>query len=104
MKELNPIEPDRVKIVNEKQQEVKLEYLGSVRPKKGHTLFKVNTYTGEISEAEYSIEPLSLKRPLTKQELKNPPVKKKVLIEKDYIYMSALNKKNVIRKLNQEKK
>ena len=64
----------------------------------------VNTHTGEVSEAEYTIEPLSLKRRLTKQELKNPPVKKKVIIEEGFIYMSALNKKNVIRKLNQEKK
>jgi hypothetical protein len=60
--------------------------LGSMMLHKGHKLFRYNTETTELSVcSSYELD-----------ENGN----KKVVIEKDCLYIMALNKKNAIRKLN----
>ena len=56
-----------------------MNLIGRITPKRGHTLFKVNTTTGLVTNAVVD--------------------GKRVIIEDGYIYISALNKKNVVKKM-----
>ena len=82
------------------KQKKELKFLGSIRKVRGHTLFSINTKTGEIKPAEYRV-----KKHLAFHVAKNKDrvsEKKEVVAEKDCIYRQALNKKNLIRKLIKE--
>lgn len=84
------------------KQKKELKFLGSIRKVRGHTLFSINTKTGEIKPAEYRV-----KKHLAFHVAKNKDrvsEKKEVVAEKDCIYRQALNKKNLIRKLIKEVK
>jgi hypothetical protein len=95
MKEIQPQIKDKVVIVGEQEKKHQMEFIGSLKPYKGHTLFKVNKVTGEILEAEF--EKLDLKiNSLDKQHVNT--VHRKVIVEAGFYYVSALNKKNVLKK------
>lgn len=70
-----------------------LERIGTFRPYKGHKIFKVNKETLEISEAEITTIPIKTKEKGKKLS------KKKIIAEDGYTYVSALNIKNVKKKL-----
>lgn len=76
-----------------KEQEKKQELIGTIRPHRGHTLFSVNKKTLEIKKAEF--EKLDAAWTLKKQN-------KKVVVEQDCIYIPALNRKNLIKKLKKQ--
>jgi len=84
------IPKDEPQVVKEARKELKL--IGSIRPHRGHSLFKMNK-EGVFKVSEEDLEEYydySAKRR-----------KKKLIIEEDTIYVSALNKKNATRKFNQ---
>lgn len=86
-----------LEIVNEvkKQVEKQLKFIGQHRPHSGHKCFEINTKTGEINLAEFKEEAISF------EDAKNGIIsgKKKIVMKEDCIYITALNKKNAIKKL-----
>jgi hypothetical protein len=92
-----------VEVTAKKEVEKKLTKVGSVIPHRGHKLFKVHKATLEISEVEYMDDDV-ITFDEGKVKLNKGPMKvrvKKVKTEKDYAYFSALNVKNVVKKLKQ---
>jgi len=71
--------------------EPKINFLGSVNPSRGHRLYQLDTETGEISEAQ--IEGRIALLPDGRQELR-----KQVFIRDKFLYVSALNKKNAVKR------
>jgi len=71
-----------------KPVEKQSKFIGRITPKRGHTLFKVNTTTGLVTKAIMED---------TVQE--DSTIKKRVKVEDGYFYISALNKKNVVKKM-----
>lgn len=96
MDELKPKIKDKVVIVGEQEKKHQQEFVGSLKPYKGHTLFKVNKKTGEITEAEF--EKLDLQINSLDQDHLNT-ARRKVIIEPGFYYVPALNKKNVLKKI-----
>jgi len=96
------VEKDKVEVV--KQAEVnKTEVQWSIpNPKKGHTLFEINTETGAISKAEFEEVNVELTKLGKEANLKT--IKKKVLIKKYCTYISALNIRNACIKFEKEAK
>lgn len=78
-----------IEIVDKKKKEIK--YIGSQRPIPGLTLFSYNTSTGEIKKAPMKSTAILVRNGVS--------FKKEVLIEKDCIYLQALNRKNLIKKI-----
>ena len=76
-----------------KEQEKKQTLLGTIRPHRGHTLFSVNKKTLEIKKAEFEKQDASFY--FKKQN-------KKVVVEENCLYIPALNKKNLIKKLRKQ--
>lgn len=85
---------DQTAVVAEKQQEKKLKLVGRIQPHKGHTLFKVDRKTLEISKAKFEAVDITFEQA---KERKKPT--KKVIVEEGFVYVSALNEKNVFKKL-----
>jgi len=83
--------------VTKKEVEKKLQKLATIKPQRGHTLFEVSRETGSIEEAEFEIMDIKFE-----DARDNRQVRKKVICKPGFIYVSALNKKNVIKKLNHE--
>ena len=66
------------------------------RRQPGHTVFSFNTVTKEIRVAEIKAEPV------INAMTRSAEVKRKIFVEKDCIYVEALNKKNVIKLLRRD--
>jgi hypothetical protein len=75
--------------MEKKEPETKL--LGSVSPSKGHRLFQLDTETGEVTEAH--VEGKLVEMPDGRKE-----IRKQVFIRDKFLYISALNKKNAIKR------
>lgn len=89
---------DRVEMMVEKEIKKGLKFLGSQKIHKGHTLYKFNTVTGEISEAEFEkseAKYINLRKGDTS-------FRKTVIVDERCIYRSALNVKNFKKVLNRE--
>ena len=68
-----------------------INFLGSISPNKGHRLFQLNTETGEVTEAH--VEGKIVEMPNGRKE-----IRKQVFIREKFLYISALNKKNAIKR------
>lgn len=66
-------------------------FLGSISPKKGHRLFQLDTETGEVTEAH--VEGRLIEMPDGRKE-----IRKQVFIREKFLYISALNKNNAIKR------
>ena len=82
---------DRVVQIRQAEQESESKHLGSIRPKRGHTLFEINLKTKAIvpatfEEKEYRVDGKNSNR-------------RAVVVKDDCTYISALNQNNAIRKL-----
>lgn len=95
MKEIT--EKDRAQIeVSVEEQEIKeMTIIGSDRIQKGLTLFEYNMKTNKIERAEFEKEDVHF-TPDKKTHLEH---RRKIVVKKDCLYVQAMNKKNVIKKL-----
>lgn len=84
---------ERQEQVQKKKHE--FHFIGDERKAKGHTLFAYNTVTKEIKQAPIS-------RTVEIGIDYQPIYKNKVCVEKDCIYIQALNKKNAFKRLKRE--
>ena len=84
MNELEIRNPDEISV--EQEQKKELKYMGSTVVHPGHTLFEVNLQTSEIRPAEFDTVEFGTGRKVVK-------------VKQDHYYISALNKKNVAKKL-----
>jgi hypothetical protein len=75
--------------MEKKEPETKL--LGSVSPNKGHRIFQLDTETGEVTEAHVEARIVDL--PNGRKE-----IRKQVYVRDKFLYISALNKKNAIKR------
>jgi Holliday junction resolvase len=72
-----------------KQQKKESTFLGSIKIRKGHFLFKIKDGIAiKIEESDYRLSEIDL----------NGKKKKELIISKDFVYISALNKKNALKK------
>lgn len=95
MKEIEYLPQDKVQIVDQKQIEKKLTYIGSTKIRRGHTLFEINYKEMTIVKAEFVSEiVMGTNRSTTK--------KKKVNVKPNCIYIGALNKDNAVKKFFNE--
>lgn len=101
MKELNKIETDKIENVKQVSIEKQVVFLGTVKPKKGHTMFEVNYKLKTIEIALFDELP-ALKYEDAMQGIKS--AHKKITKKPDCIYVSALNKKNAIKILKRDVK
>lgn len=119
MNEFEPLKnvKDEVVIVGQKQQETQLKHVASLNPHKGHTVFEVNLKEKWIAPAEFEPQEADYKKAsngnksegLGIMDFKNgakrlvleglKPNRTKLIRKPDCIYISALNKINVIKKL-----
>lgn len=91
MKEIEYLPKDKVQIVDQKQIEKKLTYIGSTRIRKGHTLFEINYKEMTIEIAEFNSE-------VVMGADKSISKKKKVNVKPNCIYIGALDKDNAVKK------
>ena len=87
----------RQELRQRKQQQKEFKLIGTMKHRAGHILFSINTRTGEVKEAEYVKKSI-----LTWAEALNifhgGIVKRNVQIEKDCVYIEAMNKENAMKK------
>lgn len=87
--ELNPKHKTEVSVKQKKQ--VEHELIGKIIPHEGHKIWQINKQTLEIEEAKYSNATYVL----------GGENKKEIITKDGYAYVSALNKKNALKKYNQ---
>ena len=96
MKETQEHNPDQVENVRQVQVEEQQVVVGSLMMKKGHKIFEVNRVTGYVNIAEMEQLPVSF---ADRKANRLSPNKSKLVINKDCVYVSALNVQNAMRKL-----
>lgn len=93
MKEINDLEsktPIEMSVGFEKQEEKKNKLIGTLLPGDGHTVWKIDINT-------LVLEPIT-DDDLIKDIGFNEAVKKRLLVKDGYLYCSALNKQNAIKR------
>lgn len=93
-----PLDKVEIKNVRQKQQETRHVLVNTIKPKRGHTLFKFDKKTKEITKAEFEEVDIDYSTAI-KGDLS---AKRKVVIEGNCLYISALNKTNVIKILERD--
>lgn len=96
MKETEIQSQDKIEIVKQTSIEKQTVLLGSLKPKKGHTMFEINLKLKTITEAVFD-SPATLK--FGEAVKGNVSSKLKITVKPDCIYISALNKKNALKVL-----
>jgi hypothetical protein len=84
-------------IVAPQQKQFEQVYQGTLRPHQGHTLFEINTKTGEIVKAQFEQEAIKWDDAVN---LGIKSLSRKCIVKPDFIYISALNEKNALKKYN----
>jgi hypothetical protein len=88
---------DKIEVIKQPEFNLKKVKIGAITIKPGHTLFKVNTETLEISKAEYKVDKVAF---FTNRVQGNTGTgNKQVIFDPMYIYIPVLNKKNVMKVL-----
>jgi hypothetical protein len=99
MKELEKKETDKIENVKQVSIENQTVFLGTARPKQGHTMFEFNFKLNTIVEAQFDELP-ALK--FTDAASGQKSSSKKITKKPDCIYVSALNKKNALKILKRD--
>ena len=94
MKEINQKLADKIEIIKQVSIEKKTVKIGTLQPQKNHTMFEVDFTLKTIEKANFDL-PEALK--FTDAQLGKKSSSKKITIKKDCVYISALNKKNVLK-------
>jgi hypothetical protein len=67
------------------------KFVGSVTPSRGHRVYQLDTETGEITEAH--VEGKIIELPNGRSE-----IRKQIFIRDKFLYVSALNKRNAVKR------
>lgn len=96
MKELKAHLKDEVKVQAKKKQqkENQINFFGRIKPKKGQSIFEINTKTGEIFQAQFINTTVDYAKAI-KGDFSGL---NEVIIKDDCIYIPALNEANALRK------
>lgn len=89
------ITSDQIEIVKQQQAKTEEKFVKRFRPHPGHIMFELNKETGEIAPAVFESLPISYEKAI-KNDLSN---NKKIVMNPNCIYVSALNIKNALKKL-----
>jgi len=92
-------ENDKIEHVKQQVQEIQTVFDNRIKPKKNHTLFEFNLESKTIEIAEFDELPAISYQEALKG---NIVTQKKVTKKENCIYISALNKKNVIKILKRD--
>lgn len=92
-------EKDRVEQVKQQVQEIQKVFDSRISPHENHTLFEVNVVLKTIVIAEFDEQPVISYLEAMKGNIVSS---KKVTKKENCIYISALNKKNVVKILNRD--
>ncbi len=96
MKELQPKDKlAKQEIVAPQEKQFEQIYQGTLNPHQGHTLFEINTKTGEIAKAQFEQEAIKWDDAVN---LGIRSLSRKCIVKPDYLYISALNEKNALKK------
>ena len=105
MKELEKYSNDSNEIKQVAPIKKEKELLGTLYPQKGHKCFEINTLTNEIKEAEYSTNETSyLLNPDVSVKSMRGYIKRVLNTKSNCVYITALNKKNALKKYNEQLK
>lgn len=88
-------QPIRTEKQVEQQQVKKLEFLGSVKPQAGYTLFELNLDTRKIQPAAFESQTVELSAATRQADYKT---RKKLIVKDNCLYASALNIRNAEKK------
>ena len=99
MKELEQKKSDKIENIKQVSIEKQTVYLGTARPKKGHTMFEVNYKLNTIEVAKFDELPAAKFQDWQKGSV---TASKKITKKIDCIYVSALNKKNALKVLKRD--
>ena len=92
-------EKDKIEQVKQQVQEIPTVFDYKITPQKNHTLFEINLVLKTIEIAEFDeIPPIKY----TEAMKGNIVAKKKVTKKENCVYISALNKKNVLKILKRD--
>ncbi len=97
-KELELNVKNNIEVSIEQEQKYQQKHIGSIHPHRGHTLFEVNLATGKIDTAEFQ-----QKDYVVGSDLNSGEARKKVIMKQDCVYISALNKRNALKKFMNRK-
>ncbi len=89
--EFNP--KSRIEVSVKQKKQVEHELIGNIILHEGHTLWQINKETLEIEKAKFSIATYVL----------GGENKKEIIVKDGFFYVSALNKKNALKKYLQGK-
>ena len=99
MKEIKQKFADKIENVKQVSIEKQTVKIGTLKPQKNHTLFEVDFKLKTIEKANFHL-PEALK--FTDAQLGKKSASKKLTIKKDCVYISALNKTNVLKILKRD--
>lgn len=94
---------DKTEVQAKKKQRQEYKFVNSIQHQPGHILFSINTLTGEIKEAEFQKEEQITweQAKMIKEGVGSP---RKVIIEKNCVYIEALNKENALKRYKRMQK
>ena len=99
MEELvKPTSKDKISIHKQAEQRKEEKLIGRIRPKRGHILFEINLMEKSITKAKFEKQTITLEQ--AKDKHKTPG--KKIMINPNCVYISALNEKNAFKKLQKK--
>jgi acyl-[acyl carrier protein]--UDP-N-acetylglucosamine O-acyltransferase len=107
--ELEKVSEDKIELVKQAEIKETITLEGRILPKRNHTLFECSIVEKTVCKAKYEdIEKTISFEEATKQKEKlvlgkpNFKTKGKVIIQKNCLYISALNFKNVVKILERD--
>jgi len=96
------INKQQVESIVKKQKEDEFKFDGTLKPKKGHTVYEINNKTLEVNIASYvKTKSISWKDALIGFNTGN--YKKEIVIKKGFSYISALSKKSALERFKKNK-
>ena len=84
-------EKDQVEIVDQTNIEKKKQFVGTLKMSPNHVCWEYNVNTNELKHAKFHDSQFDLHT--------GKPIHRKVMVSDECLYLSALNRKNAIKKL-----
>lgn len=94
MKEIQNLTKDQIVLVKQVEVKKNNKLVGRIKPRRGHTVFEVNLAEGTVEKAKYKNKTYFLGLVKTNNLV--------IQVNENCIYESALNKKNLLKKLKRQ--